>query len=295
MLCPNCKKEIPDDSILCPECDESLESTEKDKKKSGKGFTHYSVVLIDPGPREGVVNVLAEITGLSPDEVKRRIRELPWEIATRIPLNEAQEIKILMETNRAIVRLKGIDIWEEETDIWKKVSPASLPVKSINKKQISIFIAVFAVFVIGLIYLVTMLSGSRQDAFLNKLDVDITEPKKESISEKPEAATPSINVNLELPAPQYNLRDEGATPYKREVAIRFDLPYESPVTLSIYDKSFSRIAVLLQGTLKPDSYRVRWQGITDVNTSVVPGVYIVELSTPTGNCYHKIVWLASGK
>jgi len=260
-----------------------------------KEFTHYSVVLIDSGPREGVVKVLAEITGLSPDKVKRQIRELPWEIATGIPLNEAQEIKILMETNRAVVRLKGVDIWEGETGILEKSRPAPLPVKSINKKQISIFIAVFAVFVIGLTYLVMVLSGSGKDAFLSKLDVDITESKKESISENPEAAIQSINAKTELQTPQYNLRDEGATPYKREVAIRFDLPYESPVTLSIYDKSFSCIAVLLQGTLKPDSYRVRWQGITDVNTSVVPGVYIVQLSTPTGNCYHKIVWLASGK
>ncbi|KPK87993.1 hypothetical protein AMJ80_11575 [bacterium SM23_31] len=295
MFCPHCKKEIPDDSGFCPECNIEIETGTKGKKESKKVYTHYSVVLIDPGPQERIINVLAEITGLSPDKVKRRIREVPWEIATRIPLNKAQEIKILMETNKAVVRLKGIDIWEDETGVQKNVLTASLPVKLIKKKQFFIIISVFIIITAGIIYLAAVLTSPEEDKFLGKLDPGVVEPERKPASEKTEESIPSINVNSSIPAPRYNLRDEGATPYKDEIAIRFDLPYESPVTLTVYDKSFSRIAVLLQGTLKPDSYRVRWHGVTDANIRVAPGVYIVQLSTLTGNYYHKIVWLARGK
>ncbi len=70
--------------------------------------------MIKPGPRESTVSLIAEITGLSEKQVKQNITNTPWTLVSRLPFDKAQEIKVLLETSRAVVRLEGMNIWDDE-------------------------------------------------------------------------------------------------------------------------------------------------------------------------------------
>ncbi len=119
MLCPQCNNEIIGNTAQCPDCGYALpvvDSSQKDDSK--KIFTHYKILLLNPGPREGIFELLAEIAGMPVKQARQQATHTPWEVISRIPLNKAQEIKVLLETSRATVRLQGMDIWEdhEESD-----------------------------------------------------------------------------------------------------------------------------------------------------------------------------------
>ena len=98
MICPNCNKEIPDDILACSECGAEIDTDKNLDKDKIKEYTHYKVILISPGPRDEIIEFISEITNLPVNEIKKNLSNLPLIIESRIPLNKAQELKVLLET-----------------------------------------------------------------------------------------------------------------------------------------------------------------------------------------------------
>ena len=72
-------------------------------------------------------------------------------------------------------------------------------------------------------------------------------------------------------------------PLTPNMAIRYVIPHRSDVTLTIYDVSGHRVRSLLAGvTQSLGTHRVRWDGRSDVGTTVGPGVYFIRLDAGIG-------------
>jgi len=290
MNCPKCKKEIPDDILACSECGAEIDVfSEKDKKKD---YTHYKIILTNPGPREGIVEILSEIKGLTVIEIQNHLQNLPWILESRLPLNKAQELKVMLETKRAVVKLEGMDIWEEE-DSESAKDKTNRPDK--RKLQWGLATVLFFSLISFIIYLLSGIDLSNQQEFMSdmnpSINIDQIEPSKD-LQISPNISSENIQ---RITGIDYNLRDDGYNPYDREVIIRFDLHETTQVTVTLYDVSSTKIAVLLQANLDPDTYRLRWLGSITQNSSVNSGIYIVELIASSGPSYHKIVWLPDNR
>ena len=61
MICPNCSEEMPENTEKCPSCSVIIEETAKKGKEERKHFTHYKVILNDPGKRAKIIQVIDEI------------------------------------------------------------------------------------------------------------------------------------------------------------------------------------------------------------------------------------------
>ena len=294
MTCPNCNKEIAEDILACPECGAEIDATIEKKKDTKKEYSHYKVILTKPGSREGIIDFLSEITGQPVKEIQNNLENLPWVVDSRLPLNKAQELKVMLETKRAVVKVEGMDIWEEE-DFEVSEEKTDEPDKRKRKLQWGL-IAVLSLSFIGVFfYFLSRIDQSNQQTFLRNLNpsinIDQIEPSTD-LQTSPNFPPVIIQQNKGI---DYDLRDDGYNPYVREVIIRFDLHETTTVTVSLFDVNAIKIVVLLQANLDPESYRLRWRGTVAGNSSVKPGIYIVELIAPIGPSYHKIVWLPDNK
>lgn len=288
MKCHNCNKEIPDDILACSECGAEIDVNSEKEKDKKKDYSHYKVILTNPGHREGIIDFLSEITELPAKEIQNHLRNLPWVIESRLPLNKAQELKVMLETKRATVKLEGMDIWEEEEN-----EPTNEKTNIPDKRKLPWGLAtlLFLLLISFIIYLLSRIDQSNQQKFLRNMNpsinIDQIEPSTDllrSLNISPEEIQRNTGIN-------YNLRDDGYNPYTREVIIRFDLHETTPVTVTLYDVHATIITVLLQANLDPDSYILRWIGSNSQNSSVNSGIYIIALIASSGPSYHKIVWL----
>jgi len=298
MICPHCHREIPDESTLCPECDESIEDINAGRQPQHGEITHYRIVLLNPGPRKNTVDILVEVTGLSGKQVEGYLKELPWIIVSHIPLKQAQEIKVLLETNKAVVRLEGVDIWTNETPE-EEADGGAVPHRSRRhvRRQVLILSAFLLVIAAGAAFFVQKLDIFRkQDAegFGGESGGISEEPQQKRQAPGMPGAAGGAAAEAESRAAgdnPFHVRDEGPNPFKPELAVRFELTGETPITVTVYDKSMKPVTVLLEGNLSPEHYRLIWGGATDANTPVQPGLYFIRITTPARSCLHKIVWL----
>lgn len=290
--CVKCGRVIPETSVVCPNCGEIPDSGGSSKKESKKDFTHYNVIVVDPGPRKEIAGFIEDITEHSPQSVENGLKNLPWAIATRLSLQQAQELKVLLETNGAAIRLEGMDPWEDmpETNKTEEKPPTFSSAKKLLWGVVSVL---FLVLTIYLFSIIARIGESGEKRFLSNLDPSIDLDRKETSA--PASFFQDLPYSLagEPESNDYNLRDDGANPYKNELVIRFDVPEETPLTITLLDKSFAPLSILLKATLEPDTYRLRWLGSLANNTTAPSGIYIIKLETTVNTYYRKIVWMAA--
>ena len=80
----------------------------------------------------------------------------------------------------------------------------------------------------------------------------------------------------EIPG-QYRLFQNYPNPSNPETIIRYHLPDNSEVTLTIYDILGRKIRVLIQRFQSAGKYSVRWNGRDDLGLAVSSGIYIYQL------------------
>ena len=307
MNCPGCYKEVPDNVEMCPHCG-TPRTVRTDKSKDvKKEYTHYKIILIKPGPRESTISLIAEITGLSEKQVMQNITNTPWTLVSRLPFDKAQEIKVLLETSRAVVRLEGMDIWGDEDSgngFDESVQTDKHDQGRKKPKVTYLIVGILISSIALLVYILVTLTPSDGQGLLGGLqsddvsDIETANPMSieelesdEDIAEILEEINESIPDPVEIELTVIDLNDHGTNPYFAEIIIRFELTSKEWVKLDIYNREFNKITSLLSGTLEQNSYRITWNGSTDAASQVAPGVYIAVLSTAAKTYHHKIVWL----
>lgn len=85
------------------------------------------------------------------------------------------------------------------------------------------------------------------------------------------------NTNTE-PLPQnFELLSNYPNPFNSTTAIRFQLPYETYVTLKIFNLRGEDIRTLASGTMKPGMQQVAWDGTDQAGRKVATGIYICQI------------------
>jgi len=77
----------------------------------------------------------------------------------------------------------------------------------------------------------------------------------------------------------YVLLDNYPNPFNPETTIRFGLPEQAQVSLSVYDMLGQEVVSLADGYMEPGLHSSVWDGRTSSGTQVGSGVYIYRLVT----------------
>ncbi len=78
-------------------------------------------------------------------------------------------------------------------------------------------------------------------------------------------------------------------PALKQVAIQYNLPAESNVSIRIYDVSGKSVKSIYNGNQKAGTYTKYWEGTTNKNTKVPCGVYFCRIETNNFNSVAKLV------
>jgi hypothetical protein len=92
-------------------------------------------------------------------------------------------------------------------------------------------------------------------------------------------------------SPALLLRPPAPNPFLSSTAVRYDLPREAPVRLSVHDVTGRRIRELVAAPRSAGRHSVIWDGRDGSGERVAAGVYFVRLSTPEDARTRKIVLL----
>jgi len=86
-------------------------------------------------------------------------------------------------------------------------------------------------------------------------------------------------VSLKSVPEELTLSNNYPNPFNPLTTIRFGLPKDRKVTLTIYSPTGERVATLVDGRLSAGYHQVQWDGTNASGTPVASGVYVYELKT----------------
>jgi hypothetical protein len=97
-------------------------------------------------------------------------------------------------------------------------------------------------------------------------------------------------LSLFQPLPKaYSLENCVPNPFISQTVIRYSLPKESEVNLSIYNSFGNLVRLLKNGVEKPGVYKVIWDGKDNQGNKVSSGIYFYRLSTNKFTATKKVV------
>ncbi len=76
---------------------------------------------------------------------------------------------------------------------------------------------------------------------------------------------------------KFKLSQNYPNPFNPTTTISFNLPANSPVTITVYSASGQKVKILFKGSLTPGNYKVVWDGTDDFGNPVASGVYLYQL------------------
>jgi len=89
----------------------------------------------------------------------------------------------------------------------------------------------------------------------------------------------------------FALHPNAPNPFNPTTTIRFDVPRESRVTLTVFDARGRLVNTLVNGMTKPGRYAIVWDG-RDVNGIRLPsGMYFSRIQAPDFTQTHKMLML----
>ena len=91
-----------------------------------------------------------------------------------------------------------------------------------------------------------------------------------------------------LPA-SFTLEQNYPNPFNSGTAIRFALPQDGPVELSLYDLIGQKVATLVQGVRTAGTYTVHWDGRDEGGRERATGIYFYRLRTETEEVARKLL------
>ncbi|MBV6511568.1 MAG: hypothetical protein FMNOHCHN_01049 [Ignavibacteriaceae bacterium] len=105
----------------------------------------------------------------------------------------------------------------------------------------------------------------------------------------PELTTSADEGNL-IPE-EFMLAQNYPNPFNPTTTIKFGLPVESNVRITIYDMMGAEILVLQNGTMKPGYHSMTWDGRNSFGVVVPSGVYIYSMQADKFNQSRKLIFL----
>jgi S-formylglutathione hydrolase FrmB len=107
----------------------------------------------------------------------------------------------------------------------------------------------------------------------------------------PHAATAVTERHDATVPEQLGLAENYPNPFNSDTAIRFQLPRESLVDLSVFSVTGQRIIQLVGGSRPPGAYTVRWDGRDRHGRHLASGVYLYRLRAGGTSLTHKLLLL----
>ena len=102
--------------------------------------------------------------------------------------------------------------------------------------------------------------------------------------------TASPEIESQLPD-HYDLNQNYPNPFNSETIIKYQLPEDSHVEVSIYNVLGQRVRRLVYEDKKGGYYRVSWNGRNDSGVSVASGLYIVKMKARNFFKTRKMIYL----
>ncbi|MFC1553571.1 hypothetical protein ACFL7D_02955 [candidate division KSB1 bacterium] len=288
--CPFCNSPVDDSAKQCPECQFKFTSGEAEEKEEKKDFTHYQIILLDPGPRENTVEILSEISGLSEKKIRKNLSSLPWTVVTHIPLNKATEYKILLETNKAKIKLEGVDIWAEEKEeivVKEKKEPRYF----LTKRNLRILeFSIIMVLLAAVIYILINVTGTGESGDIRIIEYQIDPSAAGKTGEGKYPGALLIPTEPAHTEENFNIRIFSFSPYNRSIKMNLEILKEVNIDLKVIDFSGGTIASLVKGNMESNNYMITWNGRKDDNTTARTGEYFLKLTAGSKTYFFRIVW-----
>ena len=76
---------------------------------------------------------------------------------------------------------------------------------------------------------------------------------------------------------EYTLAQNYPNPFNPQTSIRFNLPENGQVTLSIFNTLGQKVKTLVNAILNAGAYRYTWTGMDDANRPVASGIYFYQI------------------
>ena len=102
-----------------------------------------------------------------------------------------------------------------------------------------------------------------------------------------------VGVEVSVDDPQitpieFALHQNYPNPFNPETNIQFDVAVKSDVTISIFNIVGQKVATLVDGSMDPGVYTIKWNGLNDKGSSLPSGMYFYEMKSPD---YHSVMKL----
>ena len=88
---------------------------------------------------------------------------------------------------------------------------------------------------------------------------------------------------------EFALHQNYPNPFNPETNIQFDVAEKSDVTISIFNIVGQKVAPLVDGSMDPGVYTIKWNGLNGKGSSLPSGMYIYEMKTSNYHSIKKLV------
>ena len=100
-----------------------------------------------------------------------------------------------------------------------------------------------------------------------------------------------VQVDQDILPSELHLYQNHPNPFNPETNIRFSLPLQQDVSLTIYDMIGRKVRMMTMKGAEPGYHVIRWNGKNQNGTVASAGVYFYQLSTPTFSMTKKMILL----
>tara|TARA_Y100000996_G_scaffold381712_1_gene336383 strand:- start:213 stop:1928 length:1716 start_codon:yes stop_codon:yes gene_type:complete len=101
----------------------------------------------------------------------------------------------------------------------------------------------------------------------------------------------TVGISEEIVPNDFELFQNHPNPFNPETNIRFSLPLQQDVSLTIYDMIGRKVRMMTMKGAEPGYHVIRWNGKNQNGTVASAGVYFYQLSTPTFSMTKKMILL----
>lgn len=128
----------------------------------------------------------------------------------------------------------------------------------------------------------TLRAGTDNINMLNETSLEITDDGITFVRIFATKVINSVKIENEIPE-SYNLFQNYPNPFNPSTRIKFSIPFQSNVDLTIYDVLGKKVNTLVSENLKPGVYSVEWSGLNSQNSVVSSGIYYCRMNAVDEN------------